>query len=456
MSLYNPDFFQKYYKELKKIKKVFCGFSGGADSTALLLLLTEYSKKYNFKLKAVHYQHGLRGEESFQDSKFCADFCESRNIDFIEINIDVKSLIKGKESFEDRARSLRLSKWKELCSSEDSVVALGHNSDDRNENILIRLLRGSNLSGLTSLREIQYIEGFMIIRPLLNYSRSEIENFLISNDITFWRKDSSNNNNKILRNYIRNIVLPGLSELYPGTRDGIKRAALVLLEDALFIEGEVEKKWQKLFASSNFINLEEYIKLNNALKIRILRRYLSNCLKRDYVPTYDLLKRIDDEILRLQSSKNKNRFKIPLPEEKDYFIELNRESFRISREDKENFPSIIWHWHKNPKIKWGIWDITIKRIKKINTMKTEGEFSAFFPEDAIPEKLKISSVLPGEKMIPFGMQKDVSLRKLFENKKIPSNKKGVYPVFSLPEGKIIWVAGVRRANYAPLTGKTNI
>jgi len=451
---------REYYlrEQLKTIKKIFCGFSGGADSTALLLLLNEYSKKYNFQLKAVHFQHGLRGEESFQDSKFCADFCENRNIDFIEINIDVKSHIKGKESFEDCARTLRLAKWKELCVLEDSAVALGHNSDDRNENIFIRLLRGSNLSGLTSLREIQYIEGLMVIRPLLNYSRLEIEDFLRSNNVTSWREDSSNKDNKILRNYIRNIILPGLSEVYPGTREGIKKAASVLLEDALFIEAEVEKKWQDLFVLSGDILLEEYIKLNNALKIRILRKYLSYCLKKDYIPTYDLLKRIDNEILRINSSENKNKLKIPLPEEKDYFIEMNKKYFKVSKmRDTGNFPSVIWCWKKNPTIKWGRWDVNIRKIKKVNILKTKNEFSVFFPEEAIPEKLKISTVFPGEKMIPFGMNKEVSLKKLFESKKIPSSEKGIYPVFTLPEeDKIIWVAGIRRSNYAPLERKTKI
>lgn len=459
MKVKYSDFFTKHSKYLRKIKRVFCGFSGGADSTALLLILNKYSESFGFKLKAVHFQHGLRGEESHKDSKFCMEFCENRNIDFVEINLDVKSALKGNESFEDRARKMRLAQWKILAANTDSAIALGHNADDVNENIIIRLLRGSNVSGLTSLREIQNIDGICILRPLLNFSRNEIEDFLREQNVSEWRSDTSNQDNQILRNYIRNVTLSELFDICEAGIEGMRKAAKALLDDALFIESETEKYWKYLSnkgQSFHSISTEEYLSLHNAIKIRILRKWLSANLGKDYIPGYELLVRLESACYGIKKLKNKNRIFIPLPHSKNSFIEVNKKNIKIP-ESFPSSPAIIWDWHKFHEIKWKIWKISAqtKKILSAKDIISNDEFSALFDMKSIPDKLKISSPLTGDKMIPFGMNKVVNVKKLFENKKIPANEKSIYPVFSLPESdEIIWIGGIRRSNFAPV--KKNI
>ncbi len=435
----------------RRSEQVFCGFSGGADSTALLLLLKELSERLHFKLKAVHFQHGLRGQESVEDARFCAKFCGSRNIELMEINLDVRKALRGMESFEDVSRRLRLKEWKILASNQKSVIALGHNSDDRNENIIIRLLRGSNVSGLTSLREIQTVDGITIIRPLLNFSRAQIEEFLCRESVSDWRNDVSNEDNQILRNYIRNVTLSELSDICDGAKEGMKRAAMALEDDAIFIERETEKIWKELSSSSlkSPLPLTKFSALPRAIKIRVLRKWLSMLTKKDYVPGYELINRIDEAIHRISKLENKNRIKIPLQNLPDAFIEITAKSLEFAKTAK-TYPAKIWDWRKKSSFVWDKYRLTAVLIDKTESFKLKDDRSAYFDASKIPKLLKVGPALEGERMKPFGSTEEVRVKKIFENRKIPSSTRKSYPILKTPEtDRIIWIAGVRRSDFAP-------
>ena len=156
-------------------KNVCCGFSGGADSMTLLLLLSEAAEAFHFTLNAIHFEHGLRGRAGEEDAAFCRDFCSKRKIPFSCISLHVPENLENHEGIEAAARRLRMNHWKQL--PENSIVALGHNGDDLIENLFLRLMRGSNVSALTSLSELTVNQNVTIFRPLLSYSRKTIESF---------------------------------------------------------------------------------------------------------------------------------------------------------------------------------------------------------------------------------------------------------------------------------------
>ncbi len=450
------DFFERNRAALRRVKRIFCGFSGGADSTSLLLFLQKEADRIGFKLKAVHFEHGLRGRESAEDSIWCARFCENRKIDFMEINLDVRNSIRGSESFEDTARRFRLREWKTLCSEDGDAVALGHNSDDRNENMLIRLLRGSNVSGLSSLREIQKIDGVTIIRPLLSYSRAQIEEFLSLQDVDEWREDSSNADNEILRNHIRNVIISELADICDGAREGMRRAAEALQEDAIYIEGEAEKAFSSLLAGKSHgptLPLQPFMELPRAIRIRILRRWIGAEEERDYVPGYELLARLEDAGKRISSLKDKNRIKVPLPNLGGAFLDVSPSEIAFAK-IAEPMGSVEWNWRKTPRIKWGRWRLDARILtggKVPVDLKTEDDLSALFDPALIPSTLTIGPAFEGDKMTPFGGKGEVRLKKLFEGRKIPSKTKSSYPVLRIPgSGPIIWVGAVRRSSYAPV------
>ena len=152
--------------QMNETKKTFLvGFSGGADSTAALLMLHERMKNGN-RLVAVHFNHHLRGAESDSEAVNARNFAKLRNIEFRLIDLD----IAPGSNLEARARQARLEAWKKLVAEyENAIVVTGHHQDDCIENMFLRMGRGSNVSGLTGLQITSEVEGVKFFRPLIIY-----------------------------------------------------------------------------------------------------------------------------------------------------------------------------------------------------------------------------------------------------------------------------------------------
>ena len=132
---------------------LYAGFSGGADSTALVVAL----HRLGIPFTAVHFQHGLRGDAE-GDQVWCLQFCHQRGIPFVQRRLDVPVHQSTGEGIEAAARRCRLLAWRDLCQPDDAV-ALGHHGDDALETLLLRMMRGSGTTGLVGLRPDRVVEG---------------------------------------------------------------------------------------------------------------------------------------------------------------------------------------------------------------------------------------------------------------------------------------------------------
>ncbi|UKI31165.1 MAG: tRNA lysidine(34) synthetase TilS [Lentisphaeria bacterium] len=192
-------------------------FSGGADSTVALLACLHARNRFGCPVTAIHFEHGLRGEESRQDAAAARDFAENSDVPFREIPL---GLSPG-PGLEERARAERLAVWRQLVTEiPEAVVVLGHHADDAVETLFLRLARGANVSGLVGMRPVSRLDGMTILRPLLAFARAEIEAYLRARDIQ-WRTDSSNQENTFSRNALRNIILPEFRRRIPGSSAGL-------------------------------------------------------------------------------------------------------------------------------------------------------------------------------------------------------------------------------------------
>lgn len=185
------------------------GLSGGADSVALLHILATCGDELGIgKLKAVHINHGIRGEEADRDLIFSKNFCEKLGIEFISFNVNVPAECeKTGESIEECARRLRYECFEKVDCNK---FATAHNLNDNAETVIFNLTRGSSLSGLCG---IPYVRG-KYIRPLLDCTRAEIEEYLNDNQLDFVT-DSTNLSEEYTRNKIRHNILPLLFEINP-------------------------------------------------------------------------------------------------------------------------------------------------------------------------------------------------------------------------------------------------
>ena len=195
--------------------------SGGADSVALLLIL----KQLGYRIEAAHCNFHLRGLESNRDEEFVKSLCHSNNIPLHLIHFNTEEYASLHQvSIEMAARDLRYSYFSQLCQDIGAAdVCVAHHRDDAVETLLMNLIRGAGIHGLTGIRP----QNGFIIRPLLCLSRQEIEDYLrsIGQDYVV---DSTNLVDDVVRNKIRLRVLPILREINPNVAENIDKTAQYL------------------------------------------------------------------------------------------------------------------------------------------------------------------------------------------------------------------------------------
>lgn len=194
--------------------KIIVALSGGRDSTVLLHLLNSSG----YKVAAAHCNFQLRGAESEEDEKFVERYCSSLNVKLYKTRFATSEYAeKHGISIQMAARDLRY-EWLERIRSGEGfdLIAIGHNLNDSVETLIINLIRGTGLKGLTGIKE----KTERVIRPLLFASREMIDQYIRENRVEY-REDSSNSETKYTRNKIRHDVLPVFRDINPSFLDSI-------------------------------------------------------------------------------------------------------------------------------------------------------------------------------------------------------------------------------------------
>ena len=435
-------------------EKIIVGFSGGADSTALLLLLqaaADNSSVSTFKLEAVHFEHGLRGEDSHNDAAWCVAFCKSRHIPISVIHLDMDP---NSSNIEAEARKKRLDYWKKYEGCPKTAVALGHHADDKAENFFLRVLRGGNASSLTSLRLHREILGVIFLRPLLDFRRIEIEEFLYLYGVKDWRRDNTNFELKNKRNVIRHKILPELRADFPMADKAIEKSLYALQLDAEFIEIEAFKLFQEI-KNLDCVDVKWFASIHKALLVRVLRYWLSGLLGPCFLPTFDFINQF--EYLMLKSSdkfkKSGERRTLQLPNNQSLVFEKGKVSVLKNIDTVIiNLDHLLWNWSSESMIIFNEYQFSAEIKQEITheELFKKDENRVYFNADLFPNEILIRYRQYGDKMVPFSKRSQVTIKKLLENTSLTTEQKKRIPVFLDPEGEIFWLPGVRRSNYACL------
>ena len=246
------DAYIKKYKLLNTNDLYLVALSGGADSVALLLLL----KEHGFNVHAAHCNFHLRGVESDRDEAFCMELCQELGVELHRAHFDTHEYAElHKVSIEMAARELRYRWFEQLRQDVGAAgVCVAHHRDDSVETVLLNLVRGTGLRGLTGIQP----RNGCILRPLLCVSRAEIEAFL-SERRQKYVTDSTNLETDVLRNKVRLQVLPLLCELNPAVSENIQRTAENLGEAQEVLDAILTN-----YNSSNVLELSELDKYGSS------------------------------------------------------------------------------------------------------------------------------------------------------------------------------------------------
>lgn len=286
--------------------KIVVGVSGGPDSVCLLDILNKLKDKYNFELIIAHVNYGLRGRESDEDEKFVDNLAEKYGLKIEKLKL--KDLNIDDSNLENELRNTRFDFFEKLRKENNfDLIAVAHNQDDQAETLLMRLIRGSGLQGLASIRP----RNGKVIRPLLNTSKKEILKYLKENDLEY-RTDSTNKDTKFFRNKIRHKLIPYLEENYnPSIKETLAGSANGISDDYAFIKYEASEIFDKLCKideNTAKIDINEMLKVHLSLQKQVIRIAISK--------TKGNLKNVEnshiEEILKIAKSKKNKAQKLKL------------------------------------------------------------------------------------------------------------------------------------------------
>jgi len=276
--------------------RVLVALSGGPDSVALLHILTKIRDNSDLTLYAVYINHNIRPREAQEEEQFCRDLCDGLGVDLKIIFEDIPARARqAGKGLEEAARDFRYATFERLTDEKKlDRIALGHHLDDRVETVLFRIIRGS---GLTGLKGMPITRG-RIIRPLFELTKSEIEQYLSREGLSF-RVDESNRDDGFKRNFIRNQLLPLIRE---NLNESVDRALISLSEtageDEAFLDELVAKKARRLVSRSPGgkiqLDLEQFNSYDKWLRRRLLRRCLAELSGSGELLAKEVVDRLDD------------------------------------------------------------------------------------------------------------------------------------------------------------------
>ena len=279
--------------------KVVAGFSGGADSTALVTVLFELKELLQISLIAAHVNHGIR-EEAGDDADFTCTFCRERKIKYFLLEKNVPQIAaEGKLSGEEAGRIVRYDFFSQLVISEGAdKIAIAHHQNDVAETFLHNIFRGSGLRGAGAIRPVRD----NVIRPLLCVTRDEIEEYLKEKEISFCT-DATNLENIHTRNKLRNKVIPYVEkEINSSAVEHIYRATkdFAMAED--YIRDQAFKVFEEVSEKDNNGIRIDLKKLAN--KPEIIKKYVVlRCFEILTPNRKDITARHVDAVMSLISSK---------------------------------------------------------------------------------------------------------------------------------------------------------
>ena len=272
----------KQYELIKKGNTIVIGVSGGPDSMALLNLLNDIKDKLQFKIVVAHINHGLRIEAD-EETEYVKEFCTNKGIPFYYKKENVEQLSKEQKiGTEEAGRKLRYDFFDEILEKVKSQkIATAHNANDNAETVLMNIIRGSGTSGLKGI-EAKRDDKF--IRPLIECTRDEIEEYCKENDLNP-RFDKSNKENIYTRNKVRNILIPMLKdEFNPNIIKSINRMSEIAREENEYIQKQVEQAYEQILINEDIsekeieLDLKKFNNLDSVIKNRLVLYTISRII----------------------------------------------------------------------------------------------------------------------------------------------------------------------------------
>lgn len=453
------------YQLFEKGDRILIGVSGGSDSIALLSLLHKMAEVERWELHVAHVEHGLRGEESIADAEFVRDFSKRLGVSFHMGQPEVKKYAKEIGiSKQVAARELRYQFFEQTAQRIGATkVALAHHADDQAETVLMRILRGTSVSGLSGIPIRRPGKGYEIVRPLYSVWRDEIEKYCQREKLSY-RTDSSNALTDYLRNKIRLQLIPHLQDDY---NENVKRALVHLGKIAADEDAYMDEQAQKLFESMVNRKDKELISLETRrlleVPVALQRRIITLILY--YLCGHTIeweAKHIERVVALTKHSKPSAQIHLPngITAWREYqVIHIGMNRVAAANPETNGTTLVVPNWPDFSKE--GSFEFQVPELNLEGTMELlEGAVTPEHPWEAVFDYNKIQGLaftvrtrLKGETFHPIGMTGSKKIKELFMEARIPVQRRDRWPIWVL-DGQIAWITGIRRGQVAVIEPDT--
>ena len=408
-----------------KSKIIVVGVSGGADSMALLHLL----KSNNYNVICAHVNHGLR-KESAEEYEFVKKYCFDNNIAFEGMRIEGYT---NNKFTENEARKKRYDFFERVLRKYDSKYLLtAHHGDDLIETILMRIIRGSNMNGYKGFSKVSNFNDFIILRPLIFYTKKEIENYVYSNNIPFVY-DKSNESKKYTRNRIRLDILPILKYEDENVHNKFLKFNEDIEEVQDYLKGEVSLARNNVF-HDNKLDLKEFNKLHVLIKKSVLESILFDLYKENInVINNNHLKNIFNLI---DTSGNKI---IHLP--KNLYIKKEYDYLYFTYND--NIDDYKYRYILEDEINIENYGI----IKFIDDTSEKSNYVIKLNSKEIKLPLIVRNKLDNDIMYVKNLEGSKKINRIFIDEKISKRIRENYPIVTDSDNNILWIPGIKKSKF---------
>ena len=408
--------------------RIVIGCSTGPDSMALLDMLLKIRNKYNLSIVVAHVNHNVR-KESYEEAEFIKKYCEENNLICESMVIEDY----GDDNFHNEARNIRYNFFENLVHKYDAnYLMTAHHGDDLIETILMRMVRGSNLSGYLGFKSVVNMDGYYIVRPLIYYTKAELEEYDKENNVKYYI-DSSNSKDKYTRNRYRKYVLPFLKEEEKDVHLKFLKFSNTLLEANKFIEKARDRAINRVMDNDKIL-IDKFLLEDSYIQREILYYLLSEFYQDDLILLSD---RHINLMLDLINSSKANSY-INLPNEviarKDYnYFEIVKEIEDIANYEIE-FDEVVMlpNNRKIEKI-----DATIDNSNNICRLDSK--------EIVLPLIVRTRKI--GDRISVKGLNGTKKVKDIFIDKKIPLLDRDNWPIVVDSEGKVVWIPGIKKSRF---------
>ena len=418
---------------LKSDGKYLVGLSGGSDSVALLFTL----KKLGFHVEAAHCNFKLRGQESDRDEQFCIELCKHEGVNLHRVHFDTFFYAQTKKvSIEMAARDLRYQYFGQLRHDLDVAgICIAHHQDDNVETLLINLIRGTGIDGLTGMSP----KSNYIIRPLLCVTQEQIMDYLGELHQSYVT-DSSNLVDDVVRNKIRHIIVPAMEKITPAVKKNIAKTERLLLETAKLVNHTLQEASSRVAEN----------KSSDAFGVVSISVEALNKETSPELLLFHILQKYGFSSSQIEQIASHLRATGKFWESKDYALVINRRYIVVERKCPDHYQPICIPEE-------GTYVVNHDIRLKVKTEILDNRPILLDPRTILVDSRKISyplvvrQIQKGDRFVPFGMKGSKLISDYLTDIKATIFEKRRQLVLVDANKNIIWVIGRRPDNRYRIT-----